>query len=740
MNITVDLLDGNGAQDFSGYVLDDGGLEIKRALNRPSQCSLKLLLQRPQVLVPQIGAKLAIASVTAEALFTGVVADVSFEYLGWGEQGPVHAVALIALSVEATLGGASVPGGLTGTTTASAGGLLAAQIAGAAAVANDGGFAEGIQIPAIEIGAGESAMDVMEAVSSQSRLSYRVIGGQLVVQPVGAVVHTANSQIEELSTAAAKTTVTVKGKNEAQTFVSEYSALNGSSSLIQVSEPIQGAEERKLFYDAFANGQTLLAVSGAVSAVSIAKGAVSVAASGSVCELAVGAPVELGGRVLFEVGNVVVASCGEPGLMGLMSDPVLRFDQNGNPAGCFAGFELSAAAGGGAQFQAVMNGVLSGPAVGVNTASKYTLRVRLFAPEHVRRAQVYHSSKHPASSGLGGQDIASWVSVHCEMEEQSAGGKTLWLLATQTLAESPSFATAVAMNATVASLTMAAVKVTQGPAVEARYVAGGSERLLRFGAKRDGAEAWLSKGQVKLSWTPASGDVLKLRYRTGGVASATATLSGGNASVVVGEHSLTVNADSPVTRSTADCENAAAALLADASDPAALLQGQVMDPTAALGTDVWPGDAISVGGNTGIVRDVTITPVSMRADTFQTKIKLANDGASPIAIKSTPAKPLLTAARGVAGAIYAPDLTSVQVSGVAGGAVQVDCGTLVSGGAVEVRSTAEGWGQTTAGLVASSSTAQFSLPQGANADEFYLKQVDGSGNYSREMALVKTSL
>jgi hypothetical protein len=204
--------------------------------------------------------------------------------------------------------------------------------------------------------------------------------------------------------------------------------------------------------------------------------------------------------------------------------------------------------------------------------------------------------------------------------------------------------------------------------------------------------------------------------------------------------SETVRVDSPVERCTEDCENAAAALVGDASDPAALLQGQLVDAGAFLGTNIWPGETISFEGKTGIVRDVTITPVSMRSEVLETQIKFANDGASAIAIKATKSKPTQTAPRGIAGTVYAPDLNAVQISGIGSGEIQVDCGALVSGGVVEVRSTPDGWGQTAAGLLMTGTSAQFSLPQGGSTDEFYLKQSDGNGHYSREMTLVRTSL
>ena len=90
LQITIDLLDGVGARDYSAYVVEKGGLEVRRVLNRPSMLLLKLLLENPQVVVPKVGAAVVVARKTGEKLFTGALASVDYEYLGWGEQGPVY--------------------------------------------------------------------------------------------------------------------------------------------------------------------------------------------------------------------------------------------------------------------------------------------------------------------------------------------------------------------------------------------------------------------------------------------------------------------------------------------------------------------------------------------------------------------------------------------------------------------------------------------------------------------------
>ena len=212
---------------------------------------------------------------------------------------------------------------------------------------------------------------------------------------------------------------------------------------------------------------------------------------------------------------------------------------------------------------------------------------------------------------------------------------------------------------------------------------------------------------MQLGFTPAAGDVLKLRYRMSGTP--TASAGAANGGIPAAQGMARMNVSSPVARCTEDCENAARALVEDASDPAAQAAAVVTDTVATLGTDVWPGDTVTVDGVSGVVRQVDIRPVSMRADAYETKLQLENDGANPISIVATVAKQSLVAARSTAGTTYAPDLDQVQITNVDGGNLYVDAGPLTAGDGVEVRTTEDGWGQSGAGLVTRSSSEVFTL-------------------------------
>ena len=315
VQVTIDFGDGAGARDYSALVLEAGGVEVVRKLNKPSELKLKLLVGSVgAVAAPPVGADVEVVRSSAEKLFTGAVAQTLYQYLGWGEQGGVYALEVIAFSSEANSTSAAVPGTLPETGGITAAKVLQAQAAGLAlGVADDNGITEGIELPVVEYGPETSAAEVIAGVAGQARLSYRVHDGQLVIAPVGAVQHVTTTagangpQVMGVATASVansklKTGVTAVGRSEAQEYVVEYLGMDGTASGVAPGRPLYDATSRKLFLDIFANGTTALAVTGQTSAVGVTSGQMSVHATAA-CEVAVGAPVECGGRVLLEVAG-----------------------------------------------------------------------------------------------------------------------------------------------------------------------------------------------------------------------------------------------------------------------------------------------------------------------------------------------------------------------------------------------------------------------------------------------------
>ena len=206
----------------------------------------------------------------------------------------------------------------------------------------------------------------------------------------------------------------------------------------------------------------------------------------------------------------------------------------------------------------------------------------------------------------------------------------------------------------------------------------------------------------------------------------------------------------PVPATTADCEQAALAVLDDSVHPA--FDGQYRVPSIALTADVWPGDALAFNlpsqntAFTAIARQVEITVIYPATDLFQYAIEFANDAAAPLSLEivhSQSRKRSLgsTTLIPVAGAAYLADLTAAQLTAVIGptGAnVSIDCGIAPpAGGGIEVRRGDSGWGLSDDfNLLGRFTTQTFSVPKLTRTADYYLRQFDGNGVYSRYSALL----
>jgi hypothetical protein len=111
MRITIDNADGRGAADYSAHLDAERAPSIRRKLNRPSALTLSLVAATSAFVVPAVRARVVIERADGRKLFTGyVTATPDYEYLGWGEQGPIYRYTLAALSDEFLLDRKTLPG------------------------------------------------------------------------------------------------------------------------------------------------------------------------------------------------------------------------------------------------------------------------------------------------------------------------------------------------------------------------------------------------------------------------------------------------------------------------------------------------------------------------------------------------------------------------------------------------------------------------------------------------------
>src|SRR5690242_2467950 len=101
MRITIDNADGRGAVDYSAHLDAEHSPLVRRKLNRPSTLTMSLVAASSTFVVPAARARVIIEKGDGSRVFTGyVTATPDYEYLGWGERGPVYRYALTASSDE----------------------------------------------------------------------------------------------------------------------------------------------------------------------------------------------------------------------------------------------------------------------------------------------------------------------------------------------------------------------------------------------------------------------------------------------------------------------------------------------------------------------------------------------------------------------------------------------------------------------------------------------------------------
>jgi len=207
---------------------------------------------------------------------------------------------------------------------------------------------------------------------------------------------------------------------------------------------------------------------------------------------------------------------------------------------------------------------------------------------------------------------------------------------------------------------------------------------------------------------------------------------------------------SPPARTTADCENAALALLSDGSTAGWTGNYEIWSDFLPGGAqDIFPGDALAVNlpscsaSFQAVVREVEIAFEDLAGEHSLYKIRFADDSAGALsfaieASKITTALNITPITIDQVGNTALPDLTSAQVTQVASTTASIDAGILPqSGGGIEVRWSDSGWGQSNEqNLAGRFITQTFTLPRLAKVQDYFLRQYDASvpPKYSRHSA------
>jgi hypothetical protein len=276
--------------------------------------------------------------------------------------------------------------------------------------------------------------------------------------------------------------------------------------------------------------------------------------------------------------------------------------------------------------------------------------------------------------------------------------------------------------------------------------ANGGPYARRVGATAEAAECHLERTGKLVFYTgyaPLAGEQVAVSYRAVGRAV-------GRAVNAVSQQDLTQagspavsawigSVTNPAARSSADCRNAALAIVQAAAGASALWKGTYRASSNNLG-DVWPGDALQLNApSAGLSAQVVVrtAKLSYRAsipDVLDYALAFANDWAEDLAIKTSETVPADAWLPAPIAPSVLQNLTGLTVTALNGSSVTVNTGgPPPAGGGFEVRRRDDSFmaGEDT-GLVMRASVPNLTFARESACDRFYIRMFDGSTppNYS----------
>ncbi|TCK71976.1 hypothetical protein [Acidipila rosea] len=762
MKITIDNFDGKGAVDYSAAVLLAKPLRIARTLNKPTVCSFGVVTAESTLATPARNGRVVIADDTGRTVFTGYVAtEPTIELAGMGTAGNVYQAWVQTISDDLLLDMQTVP-----RTFASAGqsaGVIAAQLTARVDPVRVG---TGAVNSAASVGRflpveGQSWSQTIGLLSSMTRSAYRVMESSLSLSLVGETVHALSEvegtlQVKALEASmvrALANDVTVCGALEPCAYVTEFFQGDGTTVLFELTEDpfAPTTAKSKPLIDLFLEP----AIDTQIWQLKDAGGHLSLTSTGLTCTGGDGIDgdttltaidqIELGGQLIIEAAGVQLNS-GSEGLINAL------FDGIPSMANCFAGFNVTQV-GGANTLTPVIGGVSSGSSFTPMAGRIYTLRLRLYGTEMQRVMESYYSVGDSGVMSYGGNDTACGVKLVFEIQDMTSGvAGAVSVLYDGSVAAAPPVATYGLVDSLNLFCSIRSVTLMQeGPVWVTSTPSGGSARTRRIGTTAQSAECRIER-TGKLRFYPASvpqaGELIAVCYRTkhravARLASASSIVQQGSNTALPAVAQWAGSVTSPAARSSADCENAALALLNAATSRAAAWKGTYTGWNVDLQTDVWPGDvlavnAISSGLNANlVVRSVLIEIAEGAPELTKYTISFANDWAEDLGLKlSSHVPPDAWLPQQAATAVTSlENLNTLAVTSVSTTAINISAGVNApSGGGFEVRR--RDWcfaPGTDSDLVLRSPVSNFVIPREAAMEQYYIRMYDGANppNYSR---------
>ena len=767
MKLQIDNLDGHGTRDYTSSIDSSRSPQLVRRLNKPAELTFSLVADDPDFVVPASGARVTLGRSNGEDVFTGYLKQAPvFEYLGWGQRGPVYRYNLVARSDEFVLdrkrlpnrppfvdrGGGSALRQLTEDLLPGVFDTTAAQ---------DGDTLMRYAVDPQKVWSQHAAEIALEA-----RASYRAIGGALSFEPVGTTIHAiaqtdpkfSPSGLSLQSADGLANDVTVVGLVEPQDYVKDYFVGDGLSLKFYLSQTPFSRSGRTLLDEEYA-GTTLdptrWGVTDPASAVSVSNGKLQVAGGTGVdgqSTVVFSEKIELGGGLVLQHGDVVFNGASDGVLGGLYPNAI-------SVAGCLAGFRITPN-GGQSTIGALVSGGTTGTTINTVAGHHYALTTRFYATEIYRRRQIFHSAGHPAGSGFGGNAVAADLRVVLEVHATDPANPLTLTVSSTVLYDGiignvSGFCTYGLVNALNLNCIIPFTRMLQPVDAEIRTaLPGQSYRTRLVGSQTEGAECLILSTSVVQFFpenAPALNELIAVKYRGLGRSLARVTdparIAAEQNGSDDGVRGLVREVKAPSPRTSADCENAALALLDDATGTA--WSGEYAtwsDFLPGNGQDIFPGDAVNVNvGSRGaafeaIVRQVAVEIKDLKEEHSLYRIQFADDVSASLAFEfqtGSVVLPLsLTAmTTGQVGSMFLADLTAAEITLATSTSTTVDAGVApVSGGGIEVRWTDFGWGQDNdRNLAGRFSTQVFNVTRPGKTQTYYLRQFDAATppKYSR---------
>ncbi|MGC1299578.1 MAG: hypothetical protein WA869_31510, partial [Alloacidobacterium sp.] len=444
--------------------------------------------------------------------------------------------------------------------------------------------------------------------------------------------------------------VTVCGQDEPSAYVTEVFAGDGTTVLFDLTENpfFPPSSKTTPLTDLF---QTP-AVNSLLWQLQDPGGHVSVTSNGLTCvggngldgetTLCANRNLEIGGSIVIEANGLVLSAGSTGVLSGLYGGDV-------NTANCIAGFNVSQV-NGVTSISPLIAGLAAGSSFSPVAGRMYTLRTRMYAKEMQLVLQSYYSLGTNGTELWGGTAVPCGVNLVLEIQDTTNGvSQTPVVLYDGSLAMTPSLCIFGLLNSTNLICSIRSVDVTQeGPVWVTSIPPGGNMMTRRIGTTAQGAGCKIERtGKLRFYATsvPQAGEQVFVSYRTKD--RAVARMANAVAASPQSSSQLPATArwigtmTSPPAISSADCENAASALLSISSSRAAAWKGTYTGWNMETQGDVWPGDLLAITSTSAnmnadvVVRSVQIDVSCSSPQPNKYTIRFANDWADALAIKTT---------------------------------------------------------------------------------------------------------